>query len=272
MPKRRATSRKAWLGQTLYHLDYPPSEQYCVLRVATKLNSKGKDLSQINFTKDEIEGFASVYVRLYQVPAKNQVRLQTWRDANQRLVRDWGDLGGFWNSQQGDLQLGWKPRKPGVPPEAVPEQDGGSTQNDINEMDVDSLHKVTATVDEKKNNKSTSSLAIYSDTIVSLLSPPGPPHPQSTRRQEGQPAAARNMSVLELVNSSKPSDAEDEEDMEVEVSSESGSADLDPESLVDDGGLYSGGPEYDTKMLRPANKSATTIRVLPDDDFGGRSH
>ncbi|KAK3336362.1 hypothetical protein B0T19DRAFT_453696 [Cercophora scortea] len=435
-PKRRATSRKAWVGDILYHLDYPPSEQYSVLRVANKLNSKDKDLSKVIFTKDEIEGFASVYVRLYQVPIKNRARLQTWRDANQRLVREWGTLKGFWNSKQEDSRLGLKPRTPGVPPEAVleavPEEDSNTQRNhDENLVDVDDLPRA---FDEKQDTKPTPqlpgpSLATDSDTIVvamgkvppikagaargslarssstnqhqkpsgaeqperkrqfgsgdekeiksenigedkhkhktrnkraklrrvalqlphpklpeipnlelaprprplqissngspryttpapdptraspeagetvgrtqlrlpaaqpqvapdslkrgnelsnggvssvanlkkpgripvqSLLSPP-PPLPRRSPRQEArQPETARNMSVVELLNS-------------VELSNPEGvSADLDPESLVDDGGFYSGGPEYQTKMLRPANKSA--IRVLPDDDFGSGSH
>ncbi|KAK4168752.1 hypothetical protein QBC43DRAFT_330632 [Cladorrhinum sp. PSN259] len=102
-----------------YEATYPASEQNTVLHITNKLRVKDlRDLKKVHFEEDRMRAFASVYVRLHQVPDKSRERLEKWIEYHQEMVNGW-NLGYFLNSPEDDWSLGLKPRKPGIPPEAV---------------------------------------------------------------------------------------------------------------------------------------------------------
>lgn len=101
-------------GRYTYLLGMPASEQPPVLKVATKFSNR--EPADISITKEELEGFASVYVRIYQVPEKTRERLKRWKRAHIRLVMSWAMP--FWNSRADDVRLGITPREAGIPPAA----------------------------------------------------------------------------------------------------------------------------------------------------------
>ncbi|KAK4187245.1 hypothetical protein QBC35DRAFT_552389 [Podospora australis] len=90
---------------------YPPSEQAVVLEVTRRLAQK-KDITQ-----DHLLAFKTVYPRLYQVPPKSRRRLVEWMEQHP-YSQNW-NLGRFLNTADEDRALGFEPRKPGVPSEAI---------------------------------------------------------------------------------------------------------------------------------------------------------
>jgi hypothetical protein len=110
-------SPKLYLEKRTYLVGWPPSEQPPVLCVTN--NPWWVGAEHISISRDQLLGFISVYVRLYQVPAVNTEHLRRWYDINKDLVKTW-DCGGFWNTQLEDSQRNLNPRTPGIPSEARP--------------------------------------------------------------------------------------------------------------------------------------------------------
>ncbi|KAK1758293.1 hypothetical protein QBC47DRAFT_358163 [Echria macrotheca] len=111
----RKNARRIPYGRYTYLLGMPASEQPPVLKVATKFGRiPPKD---VTIKRHELEGLASIYVRIYQVPHKTRDRLERWRRHHQRLAASWGMS--FWNTRAKDAELGIVPREAGIPPAAL---------------------------------------------------------------------------------------------------------------------------------------------------------
>ncbi|KAK3996371.1 hypothetical protein QBC44DRAFT_365501 [Cladorrhinum sp. PSN332] len=110
--KVRRMTYKGWE----YEASYPASEQNVVLYITNKM--RYSNLANLDIDEERIQAFASVYVRLHQVPKTSRERLEQWIELHEETVAGW-NLGCFLNSPEEDRALHLKPRKPGVPPEAM---------------------------------------------------------------------------------------------------------------------------------------------------------
>ncbi|KAK0628291.1 hypothetical protein B0T17DRAFT_522375 [Bombardia bombarda] len=127
--KREAT--KLYLGKYAYLRGVSLSEQAPVLAVSSKF-SKGVDPGNVNISQDQFLGLTSVYVRIYQVPETTRERLTKWYEANEPLVKSYGNTE-FWHTRQEDHRLGLAPRPSGIPPGATTVR---STQTEAEEAAV----------------------------------------------------------------------------------------------------------------------------------------
>ncbi|KAK4459909.1 hypothetical protein QBC42DRAFT_145102, partial [Cladorrhinum samala] len=93
----------------------PCSELGVVLHITNKL--RAKDLSKVKIEEHRMRAFASIYVRIRQVPRTSQQRLEKWLALHDDETQDW-DLGDFRNTTEKDVREGKIPREPGIPPEA----------------------------------------------------------------------------------------------------------------------------------------------------------
>lgn len=93
-----------------------PSVQPAVLRVTCKFQYN-KEPRDVKLTKSEVEGLASVYMRLYSLPDVTRNRIREWLRSNLRLAESWRL--DFFNTREQDRQLGIVPRLPGVPVAAL---------------------------------------------------------------------------------------------------------------------------------------------------------
>ena len=113
MPCRPVPREVSWNGFT-YRLNYSKSEQPPVVHVNSKLSKAS--LGPVTLSPRDIEGYASIYPRIYLVPRANQSRLRAWAAAHRDELATW-DVSDFWNEQERDIQCGIEPRAPGFPPE-----------------------------------------------------------------------------------------------------------------------------------------------------------
>lgn len=117
MASKRASATRVQYGGRTYLVGLPTSEQPPVLRVSTRFTRPVYRAEDVTFSKEDIDGLASVYVRIYQVPEKTRERLETWRRAHRQLVQSWKQP--FWNKKAHDEDRGIRVRPAGIPPAAL---------------------------------------------------------------------------------------------------------------------------------------------------------
>jgi hypothetical protein len=108
-----------WNGRK-YFPHYPPRRQPdAEMLLARRLGSQelGKAAKAI-ITEVELQNFAKVYPRLYQVADVSQRRLRAWAAHNKDAIKHW-DVGDFFKTAAADKLDRTKPRKPGCPPEVM---------------------------------------------------------------------------------------------------------------------------------------------------------
>ena len=117
----------------MYRMNFRKSEQPPVVHVNSKFSRFTPDL--VTLSPRDIEGYASIYPRIYLVPRANQRRLREWAATHRDELATW-DVSDFWNEQERDIECGIEPRAPGFPPEVLAKANAETHKNHANDDDA----------------------------------------------------------------------------------------------------------------------------------------